>query len=84
MKKIVFHPDVEVEITDATRYYELRQVGLGSGLLGEVEQALNIILTSPEASPRIGRRLRRKLLWRFPYNLIYAVYPVRSRSVSLK
>jgi hypothetical protein len=68
VKNVVFHPDAEVEITDATRYYELRQVGLGSGLLGEVEQALDIILTSPDTCPRIGRRLRRKLLWRFPYN----------------
>jgi plasmid stabilization system protein ParE len=82
MKRIVFHPDAESEITDAARYYELRQVGLGSGLLGEVEQALAFISTDPEVAPRIGSRLRKKSLWRFPYHLIYAVSPDRIRIVA--
>ncbi|MEI6640166.1 MAG: hypothetical protein WCL46_10640, partial [Chlorobium sp.] len=38
---------------------------------------LNQILMNTEASPKIGKRLRRKSLWRFPYNLVYTVYPDR-------
>ncbi|MBN1902428.1 type II toxin-antitoxin system RelE/ParE family toxin [Candidatus Sumerlaeota bacterium] len=82
MKQIVFHPDAEVEIIDAAQYYEAHKSGLGSDFLGEVEQALDYISTNPEASPLIGRRSRRKILWRFPYNLIYAVYPDRIRIVA--
>ena len=82
MKLIGFHPDADVEITEAAQYYEERLAGLGSDLLGEVERALDQILTNPEASQRIARRVRRKPLWRFPYNLIYAVYPDRIRIVA--
>ena len=80
MKLIGLHPDADAEVNEAARYYESREPGLGD-LVGEVERALDQILTNPEASQRIGRRVRRKSLWRFPYNLIYAVYPERIRIV---
>ncbi|HSW00652.1 MAG TPA: type II toxin-antitoxin system RelE/ParE family toxin [Sedimentisphaerales bacterium] len=79
MKPITFHPDAEVEITDAARYYEDRSPGLGSELLGEVERALVLISRNPEAWTRIGRRVRSRSLWRFPYKMIYAVGPDRIR-----
>lgn len=79
MKLIGFHPDADAEVSEAAQYYEVCKSGLGSGLLGEVERALDQILTNPDASQRIGRRVRRKSLWRFPYNLVYAVYPDRIR-----
>lgn len=82
MKLIGFHPEADAELTEAAQFYEGRQPGLGSDLLAEVERALGQILTHPEALQRIGRRARRKPLWRFPYNLIYAVYPDRIRVVA--
>ena len=74
MKLITLHPDADAEITEAAQYYESREPGLGSDWLAEVERAFDQILTNPEASQKIGRRVRRKPLWRFPYNLIYAAY----------
>lgn len=82
MKLIRFHPDADAEITEAARYYEETEPGLGIDLISEVDRALGQILTNPEASQRIGTRARRKPLWRFPYNLIYAVYPDRIRIVA--
>lgn len=82
MKQIVFHPDADAEITEASQYYEMSVPGLGSDFLGEVEHALDQISSNPDASQRIGKRVRRKILWRFPYNLIYAVYPDRIRIVA--
>jgi hypothetical protein len=79
VKLIGFHPDADAEVTDAVQYYEVRKSGLGSDLLVEVERALDQILTNPEASQRVGRRVRQKSLWRFPYNLVYAAYPDRIR-----
>lgn len=79
MKLIRFHPAADAEVTEAAQYYEVRKSGLGSDLLGEVERALDQILTNPNAYQQIGRRVRRKSLWRFPYNLIYAVYSDRIR-----
>jgi toxin ParE1/3/4 len=82
VKLIVFHPNADAEITEAAQYYEVHKPGLGSDFLGEVGQGLDQISTNPEASQRIGNRVRRKTLWRFPYNLIYAVYPDRIRIVA--
>ena len=82
MKPIVFHPDAEVEIREAAWYYGNRLPGLGSELLDEVERALGLISRNPEACQQIGERARRRSLWRFPYNVIYAVYPDRIRIVA--
>ena len=79
MKVIGFHPDADAEITDAARYYEVRMSALGLTFLTEVERALDQILMNPDASQKIGKRLRRKSLWRFPYNLVYTVSPDRIR-----
>lgn len=32
MKQIKFHPDADVEVTEAAQYYETRSLGLGSDL----------------------------------------------------
>jgi ribosomal protein S18 acetylase RimI-like enzyme len=77
VKLVTFHPDADAEVTEAARYYEARQPGLGSDLLAELERALDQIPTYPEASRKIGRRVRRKPLWRFPYNVRH-----HSKSVS--
>jgi plasmid stabilization system protein ParE len=74
-----FHPDADAEVTEAARYYEVHKPGLGSDLLREVERALDQIMKNPEAFQRIGKRVRRKSLWRFPYNLLYTVDPDRLR-----
>ena len=82
MKPITLHPDVDAEITEAVRYYESREPGLGLDLLGEVEQAFDQIMANPEACQRIAKRVRRKSLWRFPYNMMYAIYPDKIRVVA--
>ena len=82
MKHIAFHPDADTEVIEAVQFYETRSPGLGSALLSEVQRSLAQIVARPEAYQQIGRRVRRKVLWRFPYNLIYAVYSNRIRVVA--
>jgi hypothetical protein len=82
MKPIVFHPDADAEITEAAHYYQVHKAGLGSDFLEEVERGLDQFSTNPEACQRISRRVRRKPLWRFPYNLVYGVYPDKIRIVA--
>jgi len=82
VKRITFHPDADAEVTEAVQYYEVRSPGLGGELLGEVERALGQIATNPEACQRIGQRVPRKTLWRFPSNLVYAVCSDRIRIVA--
>lgn len=82
MKLVTFHPAAEAEITEAAQFYEARSSGLGVAVIEEVQRALNLIVKVPEASQLVGKRVRRKSLWRFPYNLIHAVYPDRIRVVA--
>ena len=82
MKLITFHPEADAEVAEAAQFYETRSPGLGSALLEEVRRSLDQIATMPEAYQQIGRRARRKPLWRFPHNLVYAVYPDRIRIVA--
>lgn len=70
-------------MTDALQYYEVRVPGLGADLLDEIERAVEQIAAHPEACQLVGPQVRRKLLWRFPFSLIYAVYPDRIRIVAL-
>jgi len=82
VKPISFHPEADAEVAEAAKFYEARSSELGCAILDEVERSLGQITISPEASQKIGRRARRKPLWRFPYSLIYAVYPDRIRVVA--
>jgi plasmid stabilization system protein ParE len=82
VKPIRFHPEADAEVTEAVVFYEARSSGLGSAILDEIERSLRQIAMAPEACQKVGPRARRKPLWRFPYNLIYAVYPDRIRIVA--
>jgi len=82
VKLITFHPEADAEVIEAAQFYETRSPGLGSALLDEVQRSLDQMATRPEAYQQIGKRVRRKILWRFPYNLFYAVYPDRIRIVA--
>jgi plasmid stabilization system protein ParE len=82
VKPTTFHPDADAEVGEAAQYYESRSTDLGLELLDEVTRALDQISANPDACQLIGIRVRRKPLWRFPYNLLYAVYPDRIRIVA--
>lgn len=56
--------------------------GLGLLFLAEVQRAENQIIANPNAAPKIRGDIRRKLLRRFPYALMYANEPDRIRVVA--
>ncbi len=82
MKPITIHPDAGAEIIEAVRFYESHSPRLGAALLDEIQAAFAGISEHPEAYQLIGKWVRRKPLWQFPYNMIYAVYPDRIRIVA--
>ena len=73
-------PAAVEEIHTAAAWYEERRSGLAADLLGEVEQTLELISLRPATFPRLGGTpqdliVRRALLDRFPYALIFLVLP---------
>ena len=73
MTKIVFHPLAERELVDAASYYEEQDQGLGLEYLTEIEGAINLLVNYPNAGSLIRGFVRRLILPRFPYSLLYRV-----------
>ncbi len=82
MRKYGFHPEAKVELLAAARHYKAEAPLAARRFRSEVGKAIRFILAYPEASPRVGRKgARRKLLSRFPYDLIYLLESDRIRIV---
>lgn len=74
MLEIKFHEAADLEAAEAIAWYELQEVGLGTRLRSEVERSIARILQSPLSFPVIHRsNIRRVLLNRFPYSIIFMV-----------
>lgn len=83
MKKVTFHEEADAEVNEAARYYEERALGLGLSFLDDVEEAIEQVLANPEACQRSSEEVRRKLLRRFPYSLLYVVESDRIRIIAV-
>src|SRR5207249_1661602 len=70
-----FHRLADRELNEAAQYYELEKPGLGSSFLREVDRCLRAIEKHPEAGLILLGSVRRRLLRRFPYALLYTVKP---------
>lgn len=62
-------------MTEAALFYENALVGLGADFLNDVQRAINRLVNYPEIGEPIDSDLRRTLLHRFPFSLIYAISP---------
>jgi plasmid stabilization system protein ParE len=68
-----FHPDAENEFIQAIDYYEECETGLGYDFALEVYDTINRIIRQPNAWQEIDENIRRTLVNRFPYGIIFAV-----------
>lgn len=73
MRNVIFHPLAVQELIDAAVYYEEENQGLGLEYLSEVERAANLLIRYPNAGSVIRGFVRRLILPRFPYSLLYRV-----------
>ena len=75
MRRPEFHRFADRELNEAAQYYELESPGLGLAFLKEVERCLQLIVDHPEAGKIVRGSVRRRLVRRFPYALLYKVKP---------
>jgi toxin ParE1/3/4 len=61
----------EAEMLAAAKYYELQSTGLGHRFLNEVEQVFTSILKLPNAGTVVRGNIRRRILKRFPFAVMY-------------
>src|SRR5437879_10585806 len=75
--RVSFHAMAEQELNDAASYYNALRPGLGQAFLDEAERAVTQILEYPEAAPLVNRTVRKKLIRRFPYSVMYSLHTDR-------
>jgi plasmid stabilization system protein ParE len=75
ISRVWFHEIAEQELNDAAGYYEAQSSGLGLAFLAEVEYSMDRILEHPEAAPFVNQVVRKMLIRRFPYSVMYSVQP---------
>ena len=73
MKSIRYHEAAEIELLSVVGYLEMRQKGLGRRFLAEIKNAESFIERFPHASEEIRPGIRKRLLRKFRYALIYVL-----------
>ncbi len=71
MKPVLFHRFAERELAEAVGHYDRERPGLGSEFRTEVERATRFLSQYPLAAPAVRRDVRRFVVARFPYSLLY-------------
>jgi toxin ParE1/3/4 len=82
-KHASFHELAELELNDAADFYNFKQAGLGPSFISEVQQAVLQIAEHPESCEIARGNARRKVLRRFPYNVIYSITSDRIRILAI-
>jgi len=67
-----FHPEAELEFLLAIDFYEDKEAGLGRDFALEIYSTVERILTYPDAWPVIEEDIRRSLVKRFPFGVLYS------------
>ena len=60
-------PAAAADLAEARDWYDERREGLGREFIGEVDDALRLILENPEWHPAEFQSIRRAQVRRFPY-----------------
>lgn len=71
--RIRFLEAAQGEVDDAAAYYEDRDEARGHDFLDELDRSIRRIKSFPLASTEIEPGIRRCLLARFPYGIIYGI-----------
>lgn len=67
-----FHPEAEAELTLSIDYYESIEPGLGYDFAIEVYDTIHRIVDFPKAWTIVEDDVRRSLVKRFPYGVLYS------------
>jgi plasmid stabilization system protein ParE len=74
---IQYLPPARQEYLDAVEFYESQATGLGGDFIHEVERAEQRIADHPHAGSPYGDGMRRVLVSRFPFWVVYHLEPNR-------
>lgn len=70
---VVVQPEAETDLAAAFDWYEDKKPGLGEDFLREIKRVFERLAENPLACHILHRDVRRALVRRFPYKVIYLV-----------
>lgn len=73
--RLTLRPVARAEIEEAYGWYEERRPGLGTEFLAAVRDALAAVEEAPRRYPVIRNDVRRAMVRRFPYSILYVAEP---------
>lgn len=80
---VTFHEAARTEISEAVAFYNSRSPGLGDELASEIHAAVSKIIDNTDAGFTVRPSIRRHLLVRFPYSVLYSADEERLRVLAL-
>ena len=83
MERVSYHRLAQSELNEAAQFYDSESPGLGLAFLDEIERCTQTIVNFPEAGPLIVGTIRRRLVLRFPYALLYSIKQDRLRVLAV-
>lgn len=69
--RLVFRAEARTELREAREWYEARSAGLSLEFARAMDASLAAIRRHPEAYPVVEGDIRRVILRRFPYQVLY-------------
>lgn len=72
-RRFVVRPEAEAELDEAAAWYSERSYGLGAEFVRVVDAAFSAIARSPFRFPEVHPPVRRAVLRRFPYAIMFRV-----------
>jgi plasmid stabilization system protein ParE len=72
---VIFTPIARQELMDACDWYDNESPGLRARFLAEVDNVVERVAANPNQFPVVRKTIRRALLRRFPYALMFVVEP---------
>jgi plasmid stabilization system protein ParE len=82
--RLTYHPEAEVELIEAARFYEERLPGLGRQFIASIDAAGLAIARSPGRWRLIHADIRRYLMSRFPFAIYYRATEREVRVLAVK
>lgn len=84
MKRAVrFHRLADRELVEAAGYLDRESPGLGSIFIDAVQSCVSEIIEHPESGPVLRGFVRRRLVRRFPYSVLYSIEPDHIRVLAI-
>ena len=73
MLNVIFDKLAQLELDDASEYYELEVPGLGARFREEVKKGIRRICEYPQTWTKEKGNVRRYILHKFPYKILYSI-----------